>query len=233
MPREVLRLKLQNTFPDINIVAEASNIEQGFALIQSLNPDLIFLDINMPNGNGFKLLDKFSNPNFEIIFITAYQEYALEAFKNNAIGYIVKPIKNAELIKVVTNAIDKIKLKIIKRKYDFLLEENNQPKQSNKLTIHSSDEISILNIDEIIRCEGWEKYTYFHTATKKILSTQNIGRYKDILEANGFFHCHKSHLINKKMVVGYDKHGFIILTDNSRIPLARRRRTHFQSWIDS
>lgn len=225
MPREVLRLKLLDNFKDIEIIAEASNITQGYQLIMENEIDLIFLDVNMPNGSGFQLLKKFNNPSFETIFTTAYEEYALDAFKSLAIGYLVKPIKTSELLKVVQHAIDIITLKKFKNQSENI--QNNLA--THTITIHTSEELIVLKISDIVRCEGWEKYTYFFTKDKKILCTHNIGKYKSILEEHGFFLCHKSHIINKDMIQSYHKDGFIILHDGVKIPLARRRK---QSFVD-
>lgn len=225
MPREVLRLKLLQNFKDIEIIGEAGNVEQGYQLIMENKIDLIFLDVNMPNGSGFQLLKRFNTPTFETIFTTAYEEYALDAFKLLAIGYLVKPIKTSELLKVVQHAIDIINLKKLKNKID----NDHNDDLSHSITIHTSEELIVLKISDIIRCEGWEKYTYFITKDKKILCTHNIGKYKSLLEEHDFFLCHKSHMINKKMIQSYHKEGFIILQDGSKIPLARRRK---QSFVD-
>lgn len=223
MPREVLRLKLLDNFKDIEIIGEASNIEQAYQLIVENEIDLIFLDVNMPNGSGFQLLKKFNNPSFETIFTTAYEEFALDAFKSLAIGYLVKPIKTSELLKVVHHAINIIELKKFKINNENVLNEMG----THNITIHTSDEHIVLKISDIVRCEGWEKYTYFFTKDKKILCTHNIGKYKGILEEHDFFLCHKSHIINKKMIESYHKDGFIILIDGTKIPLARRRKQSF------
>ena len=228
MPREVLKIKLLENFKEIEIVDEATDIEQAYNSIVVNNPDLIFLDVNMPNGSGFQLLKKFKHVTFETIFTTAYEEFALDAFRSLAIGYLVKPIKTSEFIKVVKHAIEIIDLKKLKTKYEAI----NHQVEINTITIHTSEELIVLNIAEIVRCEGWEKYTYFFTKDKKILCTHNIGSYKSILEEHDFFPCHKSHVINKKMIQSYDKDGFIILKDGARIPLARRRKNAFMEMID-
>lgn len=232
MPREVLKLKLAEHCKQIEVVAEAMDIEDGYQKIIQYDPHLVFLDITMPGGNGFDLLDKFISPKFDVVMVTAYDEYALEAYKKNALGYLVKPITAKELIRVVHHASDIIKSKLMVNQYKGIFEKNPNT-DKNTITIHHHEGLEILPIHEIIRCEGWEKYTYFYMPDKKILSTQNIGKYKEILISNGFFHAHKSHIVNRRVISGYDKEGFLILSDQTRIPLARRRKHIFNEWVES
>ena len=232
-PRELLRLKLQEYKPEVKILAEAETIDMGYEKIHQMMPDLVFLDVNMPGGSGFELLKRFDKLPFEVIFATGYDEFALEAIKYCAIGYLIKPYKTSDLIKSVDEAKYRISLKNFHERYqNFTHLFNSDVKKEDNITVSTSGTFKVIKIENIVRCEGWDKYTnIFLKDGEKILSTCNIGKYWKSLEQHGFFHCHKSHIINKKFVRTYDKKGNITMDDNTLVPLARRRKSEFLSMM--
>ncbi len=229
-PREVLKIKLQAHFDDIEIIAEATNIRDAFQLCTQLQPQLVFLDVNLQDGSGFDFLKKFPKIDFEIILATGYNEYALEAIKAEAVDYLIKPFKTKELIEAVNKAKERIAYKSFHKKYHDTMEsiENNEVIDLSKISITIANGHRYIEATELIRCEGWEKYTNFHLVNgEKLLSAHNIGKYVEKLESLGFIHCHKSHMINKLFIKSYEN-GNIIMKDTSVIPVARRRKSYFQ-----
>jgi two-component system, LytTR family, response regulator len=227
--REVLKIKLKSGFPDIEISGEAENIIDAFNLCNSLRPQLVFLDVKLQDGNAFDLLKKFESVDFEIILATGYNDFGLEAIKADVVDYIIKPYKTQELACAVKKALDRIEYKSFHKQYHNSLHHNGiaELKESTKINIHTSNGQKIIDASELLRCQGWEKYTYFFLINgEKHLTVYNIGKYIEKLEALGFIHCHKSHIVNKDMIKGYEE-GYIILKNDTRVPLARRRKSAF------
>ena len=231
--QKVLEIKLKEFCPEVTLVATAVDVPTAYDAIIAHKPNLIFLDINMPGASGFKLLEKFEKIDFEIIFVTGYNEYALDALKVSAVDYILKPIKTDDLINAVKKAINQIENKKIVDKYKVLQHNiNNLGSQDTKITIASAEAIDIIKISDIVRCEGWNKYTRIHLENKNyLLSSSNIGSFREQLEPYGFYACHKSHLINKKKIKRYLKEGIITMSDDSSIPVARRRKDFFVNTV--
>jgi two-component system LytT family response regulator len=231
--REVLRIKLEQCCPEIDILDLAHNAEDAYNKIKLHEPQLIFLDINMPGETGFELLNRFQKINFEIIFATGYNEYALDALKVSAVDYVLKPIKNEDLIAAVNKAVIRIKDREKIEKYDVLKHNiNNLGNQSAKVAIPGSSSIDFVTISEIIRCEGWNKYTKIHLKDQNVIvSSYNIGVFKDMFKPYDFYSTHKSHIVNKRYIKKYIKEGSLIMIDNSEVPLARRRKEEFTEHI--
>lgn len=231
--REVLRIKLEKFCPSISIVGSGENISEARELIEGLAPDIIFLDIEMPGGTGFDLLDSLDTLDFQIIFVTGYNDYAIDALKLCAVDYLLKPLKTDELISAVGKAKARLENTAIIENYEVLKHNlNHVGDQSMKVCIPNNDAYEFVQIKDIIRCEGWNKYTKVHLlGDKQILSSYNIGVFKDMLEPNGFYSCHKSHLINKEHIKRYLKEGIIVMVDNGEVPLARRRKDAFTNEV--
>lgn len=231
--RKVLHIKLDQYCEAVEVIGEATNVSEGFDQIIKHDPDLVFLDIAMPGGSGFDLLKKFEKINFEIIFVTGFNDYILDAIRVSAVDYLVKPIITEDLISAVQKASLRIEDKASLNKYKLLqFNLNNVGEQESKIAIPGSDGYDLVVISDILRCEGWQKYTKIHLTNKKILtSSYNIGVFKKMLENYDFFTCHKSHLVNTKHISKYLKEGILILSDESKIPLARRKREEFTSNI--
>ena len=227
--REVLAIKLSHNCPDLDIVAKAKDAIEAYALILKHKPDIIFLDIAMPGETGFDLLAKFETIDFEIIFATGYNEYALDALKVSAVDYLLKPIRSADLIAAVKLASDRIRTKQKLVDYELLKHNaKNIGQQNTKIAISGSESYQFVEIQKIISCQGWQKYTRIHLLNgDSILSSYNIGVYRDMLSSYGFFCCHKSFIINNEHIKSYKKEGIVIMIDGSEIPVSRRKKKEF------
>lgn len=226
---EVLKIKLEDHCKEIKVLDFANNIEEAYKKIKLLNPKLIFLDISMPGGTGFQLLEKFDDINFEIVFVTGYNQYALDALKVSAIDYLLKPIRTSDLVQAVEKVVERINEKNKIKKYEIFKHNlNNIGDQNSKISIPGVDTYDFIKVSEIIRCEGWQKYTKIYLIDgKSLTSSYNIGVYKDMLSAYKFYSCHKSHLINTEHISKYQKDGIIVMADGSMVPVARRKKDEF------
>lgn len=227
---EVLTLKLKQFCPDITIVGSATNISDGYEMIESLRPDLVFLDISMPGGSGFDLLDRFDTLYFEVIFVTSYNEYAIKAFRKSAIDYLLKPLDSTDLIKAVHKAKEKITLKNSHERYQLLLGNlNSQSNKDKKIVVADQNNYRFVSISDIIRLEGWQKYTKIYTLLgEEMLSSHSIGHFKDLLSKDNFFATHRSHMVNMDCILSYHAEGTLTLKDGSTVPVARNKKQEFK-----
>jgi len=231
--REVLQIKLNQYCPEIKVLDMAKDVTEAYSKISSQKPQLIFLDIAMPGESGFDLLDKFEDIDFEIIFVTGYNEYALDALKVSAVDYVLKPVKTEDLQKAVQKATERIESRSKIAKYDVLRHNlNHIGDQNTKITIPGTNAYEFVKISEIIRCEGWQKYTRIHLKNGGVIvSSYNLGIFREMLESYDFFSTHKSHLINKNEMDRYLKDGTVTMSDKSSVPVARRRKYDFMSQV--
>lgn len=231
--REVLQIKLTQFCPQIEVLDMATNAEEAFAKIRQLRPQLIFLDIAMPGESGFDLLDKFEVIDFEIIFVTGYNEYALDALKVSAVDYVLKPVKTEDLQAAVHKAKERIDSRSKLEKYEVLKHNlHHIGDQNSKITIPGSNAYEFVTVSEIVRCEGWQKYTKIYLRTGDVIvSSYNIGMFREMLEGYDFFSTHKSHLINKKLIKRYLKDGTVVMVDDAQVPVSRRRKEEFMSKV--
>lgn len=231
--REVIAIKLNQYCPEIIIQDKAGNAEDGFNSIVFNKPQIVFLDIAMPGESGFEMLKRFDKINFEIIFVTGYNEYGLDAVKVSAVDYLLKPINTDDLIKAVQKAKEKINEKDIVSKYDALLHNiNHAGDQLSRLVIPGTGGYEFVKVEDIVRCEGWQKYTKICLINgTTIISSYNIGVYKDMLSKYNFYETHKSHVINIYHIVRYSNEGILVMKDNSQIPVSRRNKQDFLQFM--
>lgn len=235
--RKGMKALLGMVAPEIKIVGEAGQVEAAVQLIENLKPQVIFLDIQLTEGTGFdvleKLVEKWGTIESHIVFITAYEQYAIKAFKFSALDYLLKPVDPDELKKVV----DKIK-KIVQKEQnypyiDVLLENiKKQTDSFKRIALSNSDGIHLVLIDDIIRCESDNNYTQFiFKNAKPILVSKTLKDYEELLHEQGFERIHQSHLINLKHLKSYVKKdgGYVLMTDGSNLPVSQRKREHLQS----
>lgn len=226
--RETLRGMLRIYCPEILVVAEAEGVKSALQCVEQLKPDLVFLDIKMPDGSGFDFLQKASPIDFRVIFVTAYEEYAIKAFKFNAVDYITKPVDADELQDAVKKAMELYNSHNVNNSIRMLLENMGKPaaQQNKKIVLRTSNTVYVIEIEHIIRCESDRNYTVFHLIGKeKILISRSMKDFEDILEGHGFHRVHNSHLINFNYVKKFMKDDLIlVLTDNTNIPVAYRKR---------
>jgi two-component system, LytTR family, response regulator len=227
--RDVLQTLLERHCPEVIILGTAPNVDEAKKLIEQLSPQLIFLDVEMPGGNGFRLLDELNQRNFEIIFVTSYGHYAIPALRYSAIDYLLKPVEIPDL----KSAVDRVEERINSGKntqaiYKALESNLNQPPQLLKLAIHGVNEIKFAPLNEIIRLEGDSNYTYIYTSTgDKFHSSRTLKDYEDILSSmRNFIRVHKTHLVNAEHIISYMKTegGYIIMSDGTRVEVSRRKK---------
>lgn len=226
--RESLKNLLTEYCEDVSIEGLAENVDEGIQMIANLKPDLIFLDIEMQSSTGFDLLKRIEKHDFEVIFTTAYEQYALKAIKFSALDYLLKPIDINEL----KRAIDKYKLKAVdaeNKKISQLL-QNIQGNAPRNITLSTSEELLFVEIDKIIRCEAQGAYTVFHIKdSRKVMVSKNLKEYQNLLSEHGFLRVHNSHMINIKEVHKYVKSdgGVIILKDGSQVAISANKKEEF------
>jgi two-component system LytT family response regulator len=213
---------------EVEDVAHSAN--DGEKKINEHKPDLVFLDVEMPHGSGFDLLSRFPEKTFDVIFITAFNHYAIKAIKFSAVDYILKPININEFIAAVEKVIEKRKQHISRDESFQTLLENVRSAMPGKLAIPTSDGMEYLNTKEIIRIEADRSYSWFYLINnKKILVSRNLKEYQELLTDRNFFRSHNSHLINLEHVKKFIRHegGAIELDDGSQVPISRGKRDLF------
>jgi two-component system LytT family response regulator len=225
---ENLQILLYQYCPEINIVATAMNADSGIDAIKEYQPDLIFLDIQMPGKSGFDVLRAFTNINFEIIFITAYDQYGIQAIKFSALDYLLKPININEL----KLAVEKARQKIIAKQKDYnivnLLEYiKSGNKETPKIALPTLQEIMYVRVDDIIRCEASNNYTLFYLQNgEKVLVCKTLKEFSELLTPHNFIRTHQSHLVNLHFVKSFlrEDGGTLFLTDQTKVPISRQNR---------
>ncbi|MCD4730646.1 MAG: LytTR family DNA-binding domain-containing protein [Bacteroidales bacterium] len=213
----------------LNIIGTANSVKSGVEIIESKNPDLVFLDVRMPDGDGFNVLEKVHHNNFEVIFITAYEEYAIKAFEFSAIHYLLKPVEKSALIEAVEryNNVEK-KQGSLDQRFDVLKESYNQ--SHSRIMLPSMEGFSIIEIEDIIRCEAEGCYTniYVTNEDKPIVVSTPIGNYERLFSDLPFCRIHNKHLINMKHVTKYLKSygGFVVMEDGTEVKVSERKRAN-------
>ncbi|TAE73863.1 MAG: DNA-binding response regulator [Bacteroidetes bacterium] len=228
MARNVLRGMLEESFAsNISIIQECKDVPEAVKAINTLQPDVVFLDIEMPTYSGFDLLDFFDTTkiNFKIIFVTAYSEYSLQAFEISAIDYILKPVRFEALDRAVKKLISKPKIENESANYKTLL-ENMQNTQDKKIILQTAEDMHIVKLSEIIYIEADSGYCNFYTETQGvILISKRLTNFEYLEIQDGFFRSHRSYLINTKKIVKIDKKNFTILMNNKKeVPLAQDKK---------
>jgi two-component system LytT family response regulator len=220
---------------DVEVFTDGENVETGIAAIKSLKPDIVFLDIQMPDGTGFDLLNQVGEKTFELIFITACQEYAIMAIKFSALDYILKPIDAEELKTALQNALDTIDFKKEETQYEAL-SHNLNTNQKRKLVLKTQESVHVVDLNEIIRCEADKNYTFFYlNSGKKILVSRTLKDFELLLSNHGFFRVQQSHLINIEYIDRYDKSegGSVIMKDGSAVPLSNAKKDLFFQLLEN
>jgi two-component system LytT family response regulator len=223
--RENLFGILEKHCPEVRIVCLASSAAEAIECILQHKPELIFLDIEMPGGNGFKVLEHFPHAEFGVIFVTAYDHYAIQAIRFSALDYILKPINSLQLKAAV------IKYAELQEKFDLRLRQfmNNQKiaPEDQKIALPSVNKIDYIEIKQIISCKGEANYTRIYLSNgKSLMVSKPLIEYEEILENYGFVRTHKSHLVNLRHILSFIKNdgGSLLMSDNTSIPVSRRKK---------
>lgn len=224
-----LKQCLHAKFPQITIRGEASNYFDAYQLIRKVNPDLVFSNINIFNKGTKSVLWDSENLHFEMVYMSDKYEDAVSALQEDVCGFIHQPLTQSSIISAVGSAIRKLSERSsVRSAHELALHDSSFLPHSKLIGIPTIEYIEFFHIHEIIRCEGLQKCTRIVTTRKNnLVSSYNIGEFRKLLEEIGFFACHKSHLINLCHVKRFTREGFVFLTDNAAVPLARRKRLEF------
>lgn len=229
--RNSLRQKLTNHCPDVIIIGECENGEEGVKILTDKLPDLIFLDVEMPRMNGFTMLQQIKNKNFEVIFITAYDHYAIKAIKFSALDYLVKPVEVEDLKEAVNKAAAKRKVSFVNDRLNLLLHNFLLDKKVHqRIAIPSMDGLQFIQIDDIIYLEAQSNYTCFYLLNnRKITVTKTLKEYEELLPSSVFIRIHHSYIINKSLVDKYIKGdgGQVVMKNGVVLDVARRKKEEF------
>ena len=225
--RETLIDLLTDHCPEVKVIGQANSVKSGVESILDRKPDLIFLDIKMADGTGFDLLEKIEPADCKVIFVTAYDAYALKAFKFSALDYLLKPVDSVEL----KNAVEKARQQVqqeLKTQFTILTDNLKTDDPSRKkIILKTSENIYLMRVNEIACCEGDGKYTIFYPVDgEKIITANTLKFYQDMLVESGFYRVHKSFLINLEHLKRFEKAegGTVILQNDLRVPVASRKR---------
>lgn len=230
--RQTTRELLRKYCTDVEIIGEAASAEEAWDVVHASKPDLIFLDIEMPYEDGFDFLKRFDSIPFEIIFITAYNQYAIRAIRICALDYLLKPLSINELKQAVERATARKAAKVSAEQYDILLQNlhQTQKQEHGKLAIPTSFGFEFLEMKDIIALEADGGYTTFRLAGgKKIVSTRNLKEYEELLPETIFFRAHHSFIINLHHIRNYHKGdgGYVVMSDMSTVDISKRNKKEF------
>lgn len=222
---ENLRTLLEKHCPEVNILAALQNVSDAVDAIEKYLPDLVFLDIQMGEQTGFDILKLLPKRNFEVVFVTAYDQYGIQAVKFAALDYLLKPIDIEELMNAVNKAKQKLATQMQTSQLDFLLQQLKKPEVNvSKIALQLQSEIRYVALSEIIRCEADNTYTHFFlSGDEKILVSKSLKEYADLLRPKGFLRTHQSHLVNPKYVKSWLKEdgGALLLMSGEKIPISK------------
>jgi two-component system, LytTR family, response regulator len=233
--RELLEMLLSKyCINEINILGSAENISNGFKLIIETKPDVVFLDIELGTESSFDLLAKFDEYDFKVIFVSAYDKYAMNAIKSNALDFILKPIEISELLKTVHKLVKVEKLSVDVEIKNLLYNLSNPHEKSNRIAIPFLNGYKMVPVSDIMYCEANKEYTNIHCINKSIIcSSINLGEYEDMLEGYSFCRVHHSYLVNKEYVKEYLKGegGELLMDKGNMIPVSRRKKQEVVDWL--
>jgi len=217
-------------YPNAEIIGEAESVESAVAILNNTTPDIVLLDIKMPDGTGFDLLSRLMPVKFKIIFVTAYDEFAVRAFKFNAVEYLMKPIVPSELVQALDKAKSLLNIERENLKLTQLI--STMAGDGKTITLNTQDAKHVLNTKQIIRCEAERNYTRFHLLDgRSIFVSRGLKEYEEQLKDFGFFRIHNSHLINISLIETLLKRNspVVKMVDGSEIPVAIRKYSKLQS----
>lgn len=228
--REILRNYLEKYCKNVQLEGEAASIQDGLELLKKNAPDLVFLDVEMPFGNAFDLLEKVPDRAFETVFVTAYDHYAIDALNNHAAYYLMKPINIDELVRAVEYVSD------VKEKENALEGQLVQPKIKNvegKITLPQQDGFQVLNVADIVFCKADDNYTEIHLENKKVLVSKTLKYFEDALSDFPFARIHKSYLVNVNEIVKYrkGKGGSVIVSNGKELMVSASRKKELLAYF--
>lgn len=227
--RELIARMIDSFEYDVETIPEGENVQSGIAAIEKHQPDIVFLDIQMPDGTGFDVIRSIEDKNFEVIFITAHEEFAIKAIKFSALDYLLKPVDAGELKSALEKALATLDEKRETKQFDAL-QSNIKPNEKRRLVLKTQESVHVVELDQIIRCEADRNYTSFYLVdNKKILVSKTLKEYETLLSGYNFLRVQQSHLVNIAFVDRYDKKngGAVVMKDGSEVPLSPAKRDIF------
>ncbi len=233
--RELIAKMIDSFGLDVLTIPEGENVQSGIAAIEKHQPDIVFLDIQMPDGTGFDVLASIPEKTFEVIFITAHEEYAIKAIKFSALDYLLKPVDLSELKASLEKAINTVDDKSEHEQFD-VLQNNMKPNEKKRLVLKTQESVHVVELDQIIRCESDRNYTSFYLLdNKRILVSKTLKEYEMLLSGHNFLRVQQSHLVNLNYIDRYDKKngGAVVMKDGSEVPLSPAKREVFFQRLES
>jgi len=226
--REDVREKLETYFKDeILVVGEAEGVETGLKAIEQHSPDLLFLDIHMEDGTGFDLINQSQKKDFEVIFITGFDQHAIKAIRVGALDYIIKPVDDDEFREAAQKAIQNYEKENHLEKLIEISSEYFKGAKKKRVILKTTDTVYAIYEDDIIYCRSDGNYTTFYTQQmEKIVVSKPLKQIEEILSENVFIRCHQSYIVNKKHVLKYNKQGVLIVHLDFKVPVSSRRKDY-------
>jgi two-component system, LytTR family, response regulator len=226
--RTAIRVLLQAFCPEITVIEEADGVQSGLQKIKNFQPDIVLLDVEMDDGSGFDMMKQVPHPAFQLIFVTAHNKYAIEAFQFSAIDYLLKPVDPDALQKSIQKAIRNIQSKDLSRQIEFLLHQlSGKHEHEKRIVLKDIDNIYFVKVCDILYCLAEGTYTKFFLQNRPpVMVSKNLKEYENMLEPLGFIRTHHSYLVNPSKIIRFDKSdgGSLILEDNLKVPLAQRKK---------
>ncbi len=226
---ESLSYELREYCPEVEVVASSQDPKEGLRLIQKWSPDLLFLDIEMPGMNGFELLQQLGDVSLHVIFVTAYDQFAIRAFDFNAIDYVLKPVRKTKLISAVQKVVDRQQPKLDTSGLEALIQNIRIQSHSGleNIALPTHDGFTMVHINDITHLQAESNYTWvFHVSQKKYLVTKTLKDMEEMLMFPQYFRAHKSYLVNLNHVDRYirGQGGYLVMKDHTQIPVARTQK---------
>ncbi len=222
----ILSKLLERKCPQVEIVATGQSVAEGIDIINEHKPELVFLDISMPDGEGFEVLEKIDDTALEVVFVTAYNQYAIKAFEFSALHYLVKPVTGDQL----KEAVDRFEEAVTEDITEKIQVLNSNIKKLDRLILPTSSGLNIIQLNEIYRCESSNNYTtFFLTNNKKIVVSKSIQVYEKMLSNSGFCRIHNKHVVNLKYIKKYVKGrgGYVVLTNDKQVDVSEGKKKNF------
>ncbi|MDN3676437.1 LytTR family DNA-binding domain-containing protein [Flavobacterium paronense] len=235
--RESVVQLIKNFCPFPTILFEANGVASGLKSIEEVNPDILFLDVELDDGTGMDLLSSLTEINFHLVFITAHNKYAIDAFRFSAIDFLLKPISVDELIETFEKISKQVKNEVLHEQLQIMQDSLDKiTYKDKKIVLKDSNSFYFIDVKDIIRCESDGQYTeFFIENNKKIIISKSLKEYEEMLEPYGFIRPHHSHIINSNKILRFDKSegGILVMQNNDEIPVSHRKKSQILQILDS
>ncbi|MDD3196388.1 MAG: LytTR family DNA-binding domain-containing protein [Paludibacter sp.] len=234
--RDLISGILENYSEKTEVCGTADGVKTGLEAIRHHNPELVLLDVNLTDGTGFDLLRQLDEIKFAVIFITAYEKYAVKAFRFSAVDYIMKPVNIDELLSAIDKAIGMMEGKTLNQQLKNFFDNLNSKPEDKKIVLKDSKSIYVIKVADIIRCEADHNYTTFYlTNNQQIVVSRTLKDYEELLSDFMFLRTHQSHLININHMLSFEKNdgGYLRMADGSNVPVSKRKRDELMAFFDN